>query len=61
MHTHFFDTNGIFAETEQYLLRRILPQDRKSYEQLALHTLPDFLNLPQDAQKRAVAHVWDTL
>lgn len=61
MKNQFFDENSIFAETEHYLLRRILPQDRQSYEQLALHTLPDFLNLPQDAQERTVAHVWDTL
>ncbi len=57
----FFDENGIFTETEHYLIRKILPKDRPYYEKLALHTLPDFLELPQDAQERAVFHVWDTL
>lgn len=61
MKKQIFDAHGIFAETEQYLLRQILPQDRPDYEQLALHTLPDFLHLPQDAQNQAVVHVWDTL
>ena len=57
----FFDKNTIFTDTEHYLLRQILPEDRPYYEKLALHTLPDFLQLPEDAQKRAVFHVWDIL
>lgn len=38
-----FDTNGIFIQTERYMLRRILPEDQPFYQQLAKEETPAFL------------------
>ncbi|WP_458406995.1 GNAT family N-acetyltransferase [Anaerotignum sp.] len=38
-----FDANGIFLQTENHILRRILPEEKESYETLAQAENPDFL------------------
>ncbi|MGN0136216.1 GNAT family N-acetyltransferase [Anaerotignum sp.] len=38
-----FDANGIFTQTEHYLLRRIFPEDKPYYQQLAKAETPHFL------------------
>ena len=37
-----FDANGIFTQTEHYILRRILPEDQPFYQQLAQAETPAF-------------------
>lgn len=38
-----FDANGVFLTTEHYILRRILPEEKRNYEILAQKEQPDFL------------------
>lgn len=42
-YNELFDANGIFAETENYILRRIQPEELPCYEKLAQKETPDFL------------------
>ena len=51
-----FDSKGIFLETEHYILRRILPEEKKYYETLAQAENPYFL-----LQTNADALAWDDL
>ncbi|MBQ2879307.1 MAG: GNAT family N-acetyltransferase [Anaerotignum sp.] len=44
-----FDADGIFLTTEQYILRRIRPAEKESYEKLAQAETPAFLQASADA------------
>lgn len=44
-----FDVNSIFLKTEHYILRRILPEEKKHYESLAQAESPAFLQDTTDA------------
>lgn len=50
-----FDANGIFLKTQNHILRRVLPEERSSYEALAQAENPDFLQTSADAL------AWDDL
>ena len=50
-----FDAKGIFLQTENYILRRILPAEKEKYEALAQAENPDFL------QTSANALAWEEL
>ena len=39
-----FDAKGIFLQTENYILRRILPEEKEKYEILAQAENPEFLS-----------------
>ena len=39
-----FDAKGIFLQTENYILRRILPEEKEKYEILAQTENPEFLS-----------------
>lgn len=42
-YNELFDANGIFIQTEHYLLRRLFPEDKPYYQQLAKTETPNFL------------------
>ncbi len=52
---NLFDASGIFLDTEHYILRRILPEEKNKYEELAQTETPDFLQNPSSAL------AWDEL
>ncbi len=52
---NLFDASGIFLHTEHYILRRILPEEKKNYEKLAQSETPDFL------QNTSSALAWEEL
>lgn len=54
-----FDANGIFIETEKYILRRILPEDLPYYQSLAQKESPDFLQSVSLSGASALA--WEDL
>ncbi|MGM9917201.1 GNAT family N-acetyltransferase [Anaerotignum sp.] len=54
-----FDANGIFTQTEHYILRRILPEDQPFYQQLAKAETPAFLQNTSLAGTSALA--WEDL
>lgn len=58
-YNELFDANGIFTQTEQYLLRRILPKDRPFYQQLAKAETPVFLQNSSLAGTSSLA--WEEL
>lgn len=53
-----FDANGIFTQTEHYILRRILPEDQPFYQQLAKEETPAFL---QNTATGTSALAWEDL
>ena len=53
-----FDANGIFTQTEHYILRRILPEDQPFYQQLAKAETPDYL---QNTTTGTSALAWEDL
>lgn len=53
------DANGIFAQTEHYVLRRISHEDKPYYQQLAKAETPDFLQSTSLASTSALA--WEDL
>lgn len=54
-----FDANGIFTQTEHYILRRILPEDQPFYQQLAKAETPAFLHNTSLTEASALA--WEDL
>lgn len=54
-----FHDNGIFVQTEHYILRRILPEEKPYYQQLAKAESPAFLQNLSDAASSALA--WEDL
>lgn len=51
-----FNANGIFLQTENYLLRRISPEEKPYYETMARAETPEFLS-----SGSAAAPAWDEL
>ena len=52
-----FDAGGIFLQTEKYILRRVLQEEKEQYEVLAQAENPDFLQ----ASDSVSALAWDEL
>ena len=57
---NFFDENGVFTETEHYLLRRIQPEEMPHYQALAAIDTPDFLRNHSVSAAHAWEGLWDT-
>ena len=59
-----FDSNGIFLETERYILRRIQPEDLPQYEKMAQADFSQYLAsalLDHAVLSAAAKHAWDDL